>query len=107
MPYKFETDRKKIDRKDDKRIKLSIEQKEEIYQKYKTGNYSQRKLAAIYNVNRRLIQFIIDPAKHDQNLKARKERGGSKIYYDKDKNTETMKKHRRYKKELHDQGKLV
>jgi transposase len=74
---------------------------------YKTGEYSQRKLATEFNVSRRTIQFIIDPAKREQNYQKRVERGGSKQYYDKDKNNAYMKKHREHKKKLFDNGDLI
>lgn len=45
---------------------------------------SQRKVALMFNVSRRLIQFISNPQTHHQNLECRKERGGSSIYYKKE-----------------------
>jgi hypothetical protein len=54
-------------------------------------------LAELYGVSRRSIQFIINPESLARNLEMRNARGGSGIYYDKDKNTQTMKEHRRYK----------
>lgn len=58
---------------------------------------SQRALARLFHVSRRLITFIIDPDKHAENLKRRNERGGSKLYYQKDKHNEAVKTHRTYK----------
>ncbi len=107
MPYKFESNKKKIDIKDDKIVKLKDCTKRLICELYKTGEYSQRKLALEFNVSRRLIQFIICPDKLKQNLDAREKRGGSSIYYNKDKHTKAMKNHRDYKKELDKNGKLV
>jgi len=88
----------------DKRIKLSDEDRKEIVSLYKLPEWSQRKLAKKFGVSRRLIQFILDPEKHQRNLERRKETGGSKQYYDKDKWREEMKKHRKYKQELHLKG---
>ena len=93
--------------KHDRRVKLTPEQKQEISTKYATGLYSQRELAREYNVSRRLITFIIDPAKHKANLAARKAKGGSKQYYDKDKHTEAIRTHRRYKQALYKKGDIV
>jgi hypothetical protein len=45
----------------------------------------------MFNVSRRLIQFILHPSKHQANLEARKERGGSKIYYKREKHTKAIK----------------
>ena len=44
MPYKFETEGKKIPKDKDKRIKLTDEQREQIREMYATGLYSQRTL---------------------------------------------------------------
>ena len=95
MPYKFETDHVHLPRSQDRRIKLTEEQKEEII--FLKGEYSQRALAKMYGVSRRLIQFIHDPEKKRQNLLRRAERGGSAIYYDKNKQAKIMREHRKYK----------
>lgn len=104
MPYKFNTDKLIIPTKYDRRVKLTTEEKELIKEAY--GKVSQRKLAKIFDVSRRLIQFIGDPDKQKQNLLRRKERGGSKAYYDKEKNNKYIKKHRRYKQGLMIKGLL-
>lgn len=106
MPYKFETEGKKIPKDKDKRIKLTDEQREQIREMYATGLYSQRTLAKMFNVSRRLIVFTIYPERLEENKKRRAERGGSKQYYDKDKHREYMKQHRRRKRELDKNGEL-
>jgi transposase len=58
---------------------------------------SQRKLAAMFSVSRRLITFIIDPKKLERNLEVRNENGGSKAYYKRDKHTKAIREHRKYK----------
>jgi len=88
----------------DRRVKLAKADKEEIYEVYKQGLFSQRELAALYDVSRRTIQFIIAPEKLEENKQRRKERGGSKQYYDKDKNTIEAREHRKYKKFLLNSG---
>ena len=105
MPYKFETDKLKIKKSDDRRVKLTTEERAEIKQLY--GTISQRKLAKMFNVSRRLIIFIGCPEKYARNLECREIRGGSKIYYSKEKHTKSMKKYRQHKKELSDKGQLV
>ena len=90
-----------------KNSKLTTEQRTEIFEKYKTGDYSQRELAREYNVSRRLITFIIDPQKMLDNLKRRDERGGSTQYYNKENHTEKTRVHRRYKQELYLKGLLI
>lgn len=98
MPHKFERDKTPMPRDKDRRIKLTDEQRDEIRELY--GTVSQRKLAAMYGVSRRLIQFIGDPSAQERDLLRRQERGGSSIYYDKAKQRGYMKKHRRYKQEV-------
>lgn len=104
MPYKCE----KINLSETQRrnTKLTTAQRKEIFDKYTTGRYSQRALATEYGVSRRLVTFIIDPTKHEENLKRRDERGGSMQYYNKDKHTEAIREHRRYKQELFVKGEL-
>lgn len=100
MPYKFQTDKIPMPREFDKRVKLSEQDKIDIVELYKSGNTSQRKLARQFDVDKRTIQFVLDPKKKEENLKRRDERGGSKIYYDKEKNTESVRKHLRYKRDV-------
>jgi transposase len=92
------------DEKLDRRVKLSSAQKEEILELKE--KHSQRGLAKMFGVSRRTIQFILDPAKHEENLLRRKERGGWKQYYDKEYNRKAIKEHRDYKKELFTKGLL-
>jgi hypothetical protein len=61
---------------------------------------SQRQLARMFNVSRRLIQFILNPESHKKNLERRRELGGSKIYYKKEQHTKAIREHREYKKTL-------
>jgi hypothetical protein len=99
MPYI--TDKVKIDCPFfDRRSKLLPCQKE-MMQHYHGMGYSQRKLAAMFNVSRRLVQFITCPEKHVKNLNSRRDRGGSKAYYKGGEEwAATMRKHRRYKYNL-------
>jgi len=101
MPYKFETNKIKLNPLDDRRRKLTDEDKKEIkylYMKNIGGIYhSQRYLARRYNVSRRLIIFIGDEEKlkiHKENCKKR----GWKKYYDTEKRRIVQKEHRDYKK---------
>jgi hypothetical protein len=105
MPFKSE--KINLHETQKRSAKLTSAQRTEIHNKYATGLYSQKGLAQEYGVSRRLVQFIIDPSKHEENLKRRAERGGSKQYYDKDKHTEAMREHRQYKQELFLKGELV
>lgn len=103
MPFKSE--KIKIQgTKHDRRRKLTKEDKEEIYAN--PLGLSQRVLAAKYGVSRRTIQFVLDPEKLKENIKRRKERGGSKQYYNREKCSETIKEHRRYKQNLKLKGEI-
>ena len=105
MPYKSE--KIKLSREQDRRIKLTDEQREEIREKYATGCYSQRGLAIEYNVSRRLISFILDDEKAKraaEQFKARKSDGRYKP--SKEKWAETMREHRQYKHKLYCNGLL-
>jgi len=95
MPYKTE----KLAIKDpfmDRRTKLLPCQKQMV-KYWRAVGYSQRQLAKMFKVSRRLIQFTIDEDKHKENLKRRDERGGTKQYYNREKHNEYMKKHRKDK----------
>lgn len=107
MPYKHATDKMLISKDKDKRVKLTLCQKEEIFELYSTGNFSQRALAREYNVSRRLIQFIISPEKLEENIQRRQERGGSKQYYNKEANTIAQRTHRQHKQQLYLKGELA
>lgn len=95
MPYKFETEKIKLPREKDRRVKLTATQRQEI--RDNLDGLSNRALAAKYGVSKRLIQFIRHPERQAKNLLDRQARGGSMQYYDKDEWRETMREHRRYK----------
>ncbi len=99
MPYK--TEKLKLDSPFlDKRVKLLPCQREMVLYWTQQG-LSQRKIAAMFKVSRRLITFIQDPKKKEKDLENRAARGGSKIYYKGGKDwNETMKRHRTRKHEL-------
>ena len=105
MPYKSE--KIKLSREQDRRIKLNDEQREEIRHKYSTGLYSQRQLAKEYSVSRRLITFIIDPEKEQRNKELFKERRADGRYKPTKREwANTMREHRHYKEKLFREGKL-
>ncbi len=89
----------------DRRVKLTSEEKEDIHAN--AMGLSQRALARAYGVSRRTIQFVLDPQKLIENKKRRAERGGSMQYYDREKNTSSIKEHRDYKKKLFKEGKII
>ena len=107
MPYKFEYQHLKMQKQDDKRIKLTDDDKEEIRKIYAEGIISQRQLAQMYNVSHRCIQFVLDPEKLKRNQEQRIERGKDGRYYQKDAQREYIRNYRHRKKELCDEGKLI
>lgn len=105
MPHKHEKKRLIIPQEHDRRRKLTNAQREEI--RLNELGLSSRKLAAMYGVSRRLIMFLLDPLKHEQNLLRRKERGGSVQYYERETHNAYMRTYRQYKKELYAKGLLI
>lgn len=98
MPYK--TERVYIDDPFlDRRTKLLPCQKEMVLY-WSARGASQRQLARLFHVSRRLITFILDPAKKKRDLENRAARGGWKQYYDKGKNAEYQQVHRKYKHKI-------
>ena len=104
MPYKSE--KIKIEgTKLDRRRKLTEDQKEYIRWLREEEGLSQRKLAAMFGVSRRLITYILDPEKEKKNkerIKRLKQEGRYK--YSKEQWAEVMREHRRYKEKLHKDG---
>jgi len=98
MPYKFETDKRKIPRGKDSRVKLTEEERKEIKSLY--GQISQRKLAKLFGVSRRLIIFIGCPEKLRRAKELYKERRKDGRYYKKERHTKHIKKYRRHKKNI-------
>lgn len=105
MPYKHIE--KLIPIEHDRRVKLNDIQRQEIRDLYDSGSYSQRGLAKLYGVSRRLIVFILDQSKHEANVARKKELLETKSYYDKDKNAAYMRSHRQYKQQLYLDNKLI
>lgn len=105
MPYKFD----KIpinDENNDKRVKLTAEDREQVRADYETGMFSQRALAKKYGVSRRLITFILSPEKEALARQQFLERQKDGRYYSKEKQREYMKNHRDHKKDLYNKGLL-
>jgi len=86
----------------DKRRKLTDGDKAEIKEWYRDGT-SIRTIAKAKGVSRRLIQFVLFPERHAQNLIARAERGGSMRYYTKEKHTRAVRKYRTHLGEVKNQ----
>lgn len=103
MPYKSE--KIKLAPTQDRRRKLTDEQKEEIKRLYATGLIGQRPLAKQFSVSRSLIQIIVNPEiakKKKQRIKEHwRDYRPSKEEWAK-----TMREHRCYKQELYLRGEL-
>lgn len=100
MPFKFETEKKKIPRDLKRTVKLSLQQREEIREKFKTWDYTKTKLAKEYDVSRRLILFIIYPEKEKENARQFLERQKDWRYYKKYIHNKQVKIHRQYKQSI-------
>lgn len=101
MPYKCEQKGILIPTELKRSAKLTADQKLEILFLHKRDGISQRQLARDYKVSRRLIGFIVNPESQKANYAQRVATGGSKQYYDREKHTEAMRDHRRYKNDLY------
>lgn len=103
MPYKSE--KLKLAPDQDRRRKLTDEQKEEIKRIYAEGKVGQRPLAKQFGVSRSAIQLIVNP----ERAKAVKER--AKQHWRDYKPTKEewaaiKREHRRYKQSLYLKGEL-
>lgn len=99
MPYHFDRIYKQIPRSKDNRVKIPLDEHKNIRDKYICGK-SIHALAQEYNVDRRLIQFILFPERREKNLADREARGGYKQYYDTEKNRVYQKTCRHHRKEI-------
>ena len=106
MPYKSE----KINISGtsyDRRRKLTEDQKEYIRWLHEEEKMSQRKLASMFEVSRRLITLVISPEKEARNRELFRQRKKSGNYKpSKEQWAETMREHRHYKQQLYIEGKL-
>lgn len=102
MPYKSE--KIKLQGLQDRRRKLTDEQKEEIKKIYATGIVGTRPIAKQFGVSRSLIQIIVNPA-----IAARVKRRNKahwKDYTDREQLTTAVRNLRKYKQELYLKGEL-
>lgn len=98
MPYEFQYKKKKIPKELDLRVKLSEEQKIEIADKYKSGQYSYQSLANEYGVAKTTVRRIVNPEYNKYN------KGSANI--DKQKASANTTKYMQRKKELNKKGLL-
>lgn len=95
-----------VGRKYDRRIKMTEEDIAEAIKLRKENPeyWSYNKLARRYGVSKRLIIFRIKPETLEKVLEQRRERGGYRTPTDRQ--TNYMRRHRQYKRELRNEGKL-
>ena len=106
MPYSHR--RKLIPKELKKSAKLTDQDKLDMQRIYGEGGISYVKLGAAFNVSKRSAYFAVNPDKQKENYALRVKRRIEKgiTYYNKEKNTAAMRKHRKYKQELHLENKL-
>ena len=103
MPYKSE--KIKLAPAQDRRRKLTDEQKEEIKRLYATGLVGQRPLAKQFGVSRSLIQIVVNPEVAEKKKQRIKEHWRD-YRPSKEEWAKTMREHRHYKQELYLRGEL-
>lgn len=103
MPYKAE--KMKLKGLQDRRKKLTDEQREEIKELYGTGLYSLNGLAKQFNVSKKTILLIVNEESAERAKQYRKEHW-HEWKGTKEEHREAIKNTRRYKNELYKNGKL-
>lgn len=103
MPYKSNSI--KLAPSQDRRRKLTDEDKREILRIYKTGVCGTRPLAKQFGVSKKTIQIIVNPAIAEKAKQYRKEHWRD-YRPTKEEWAATMREHRHYKHQLYVEGKL-
>lgn len=103
MPYKSESI--KLQGLQDRRRKLTDEQKNEIIELYSTGNWSLNKLAKQFDVSKKTILLIVNPNSAERARQYRQE-NWREFQRTKEERTKTIREHRRYKQSLYLRGEL-
>lgn len=103
MPYKSE--KIKLSREQDRRVKLTDKQREEIKELYGTGFYSLNDLAKKFECSKKTILLIVNKDSAEKAKQYRKEHWKDWQRKGKEHN-KAIKNTRRYKNELYKSGKL-
>lgn len=103
MPYKAE--KMKLKGLQDRRKRLTDEQREEIRELYGTGLYSLNDLAKKFNVSKKTVLLIVNDESAKRAKEYRKEHW-KEWKSTKEEHREAIKKTRRYKHKLYVDGKL-
>ena len=103
MPYKSE--KIKLKGLQDRRKKLTEEQRKEIKELYSTGCYSLNDLAKMYEVSKKTVLLIVNKDSAEKAKEYRKEHWKEWQRKGEEWN-ETVRKYRKYKQELYKSGQL-
>lgn len=104
MPYKSESIR--LHGLQDRRRKLTDQQKEEIREMYATGNWSLNKLGAQFGVSKKTILLIVSPTSAEKAKDYCRE-NWREFQRSKEERTKATREHRRYKQSLYLKGELI
>ena len=104
MPYKSESIR--LQGLQDRRRKLTDEQRELIKKMYSTGDWSLNKLAVQFGVSKKTILLLVNPNSADRAKEYRKE-NWREFQKPKEERTRATREHRRYKQALYLSGQLI
>lgn len=104
MPYKSESIR--LQGLQDRRRKLTDEQKSKIKEMYATGEWSLNKLAVQFSVSKKTILLLVNPNSADRAKEYRKE-NWREFQKPKEERTRATREHRRYKQALYLSGQLI
>lgn len=103
MPYKSE--KIKLNELQDRRRKLTTNQREEIKKLYGTGLYSLNDLAKRFGCSKKTVLLIVNKESEEKAKQYRKEHWKEWARTGKERN-EAIKKTRQYKNQLYKDGKL-
>lgn len=104
MPYKSE--KIKLKETQDRRKRLTTEQRKEIEDLYSTGCYSLNDLAKMYEVSKKTILLIVNKESAERAKEYRKEHWREWQRKGEEHN-EAIKRTRQYKQELYLKGELI
>lgn len=103
MPYKSE--KIKLSKEQDRRVKLTDEQRNEIRELYGTGYYSLNDLAKRFSVSKKTVLLTVNSESAERARQYRKE-NWKNWQLSKEEHREVIKRTRKYKQELYLAGKL-
>lgn len=103
LPYKSEAIR--LQGLQDRRRKLTDEQKESIKEMYATGDWSLRTLANEFSVSKKTVLLLVNPNSADRAKEYSKE-NWKEFQRTKEERTRATREHRRYKQSLYLKGQL-